>query len=260
MISLLVYPFLACVLLVLIHVYFGVFVLRRGVIFIDLALAQWAALGYLVGHWLDIEHAVGLFCMSFGFTMIASLLLTVLKPLYSKVNLQEAVIGVMYILASTIAVAIVSSTGLEGHHLTDMLAGHLLFVQPEELILASSLYGGIVVLLLGLHKTFWLSSSGKWDFVFYILFGLVVTSSVKLVGLLLVFTFLVMPILSVVLYSNQFKHQLVFGWIIGILGSAIGLCAALWADIPPSFTVILVLGGIWLINSILHRVLKETSQ
>ena len=183
MISLLTIPFLACLALVFVHVYFGGFVLRRGIIFIDLALAQWAALGYLVGNFLDIHQPIPQFAFSFLFTIIAAAILTVLKPIYDKVNLQEAVIGVVYIAATTLAVVLISTTNMEGHHLHEMLSGHLLFIRPAELGFSTGLYIIIGLALLKLHHHFLNNQSNWMNFLFYALFGLVVTSSVKMVGI-----------------------------------------------------------------------------
>ena len=105
-------PLLACFLLVFIHVYFGAFIIRRGIIFIDLTLAQWAALGYVCGHLLDIHQSQLLFITAFLFTIIPSGILTFLKHLYEKTNLQEAVIGVLYITGSALAAGIISNVGM----------------------------------------------------------------------------------------------------------------------------------------------------
>jgi zinc/manganese transport system permease protein len=263
MISLLLLPFLACVSLVLVHVYFGAFVLRRGILFIDLALAQWAALGYVVGHWLNIEKAPLLFLFAFGFTAIAALILTILKPLYDRINLQEAVIGVTYIAATALATGIISSTGMEGHHLKAMFSGHLLFIQLSDLIPAVLIYAIIGGLLFMFHAHFVKSQSRVWDFVFYILFGCVVTSSVKMVGILLVFSYLVLPILSIVLFTDNLKKQIALGWVIGILSSLIGLPLSIFLDIPPSFCVIFVLCASWIVGTCgacLFKRENETSQ
>jgi ABC-type Mn2+/Zn2+ transport systems, permease components len=192
-IELLIVPFILCVALVLIHVYFGSFVLKRGVIFIDLALAQWAALGYLIGHWAGVPAGLTLFVFAWGFTVIAAFILSFLKPIYQDLNLQEAVIGVLYIGAAAIATGLISLTGMEGHHLSHMLAGHLLFVQPVELYASLGVYALIGVMLLWLHRYFLNENSRGSEFVFCVLFGLVVTSSVQLVGILLVFSYLVIP-------------------------------------------------------------------
>ncbi len=243
MIELIAIPFLACLVLVLIHGYFGAFVLRRGIIFIDLALAQWAALGYLIGHWLGVESPASLFLIAFTGTLLASLILVGLKPFYEKVNLQEASIGVMYIFATTVATALISSTGMEGHHLKDMLSGHLLFIQPAEIFSAIILYTLIGGILYKVHHRLLSAKSRGWDFIFYSLFGLVVTSSVKMVGVLLVFSFLVIPLLTVRLFTTNFKTQLLSGWLIGSIGSVIGIILAISIDIPLSLSIILAYMG-----------------
>lgn len=248
MIELLFLPLLACLALVFIHVSFGAFVLRRGILFIDLALAQWAALGYLVGHWLEIASPYGLMAMGFGFTIIASLILTLLKPIYTKTNMQEAVIGVMYILGTTIATGLISSTGMEAHHLKDMLAGHILFIQTPELITGYGIYA-ITAGILWLGHTHFLHTRHRvWDFLFYVLFGAVVTSSVKIAGILLVFSYLVLPLLSTTLYTNSFSRQIKWGWGLGILASISGLWLSMILDIPPSYCVILMLCTSWAVS------------
>jgi zinc/manganese transport system permease protein len=252
MTSLLLFPFLACVILVLVHVYFGAFVLKRGILFIDLALAQWAALGYVVAHLLGITEALPLFLTGFGFTIIASMILTGLKPLYNKINLQEAVIGVMYIGAATIAIGIISSTGMEEHHLKDMLTGHLLFTQASDLIPAAILYSIIGIILATCHSRFTQSKSPLWDLIFYILFGCVVTSSVKIAGILLVFSYLVLPVLSTVLLTQKLHSQMIAGWIIGITSSVIGLGLSLVLDIPPSYCIILTLCTGWILSILIY--------
>jgi zinc/manganese transport system permease protein len=260
MISLLLLPFFACIVLVLIHVYFGAFVLKRGILFIDLALAQWAALGYLVGHWLEIQNSYYLFLMGFGFTIIAALILSLIKPLFKEVKLQEAVIGVMYILAAAGATALVSSTGMEGHHLKDMLTGHLLFIQQEDLTFAVLIYAIVGLILFVANKYLINSKSRLSEFLFYVLFGCVVTSSVKMVGILLVFSFLVLPILSIILYVKSLKNQILFGWIVGGLSSFTGLGLSMFLDIPPSLSIILVLCCAWALGSLSYVAMKGVVQ
>ena len=256
MIDILIIPFLACISLVFIHVYFGAFVLKRGILFIDLALAQWAALGYLVGHWMGVENSYSLFLIGFGFTIIAASILSLIKPLFKAINLQEAVIGVMYILAAASATALISSTGMEGHHLKEMLSGHLLFIHPSDLIFSISLYAIIAAILLVVHRKITHSSSRTSEFIFYVLFGCVVTSSVKMVGILLVFSFLVLPLLSITLFIQDSRLKIVVGWMIGIMASLMGLGLSMLLDIPPSFCIILVLCGVWLLGTLGYLALK----
>lgn len=251
MIELLIWPFLACVLLTLVHVYFGAIVLNRGIIFIDLALAQWAALGYLVGQWLGIHDSFTLFLLAFGFTLIASTILTVLKPLCTESNIQEGVIGGLYVLATTIATSIISSSKIDGHYLKEMLSGHLLFIQKSELFMAFLIYSLISILIFRKHTLFTSQQTKRSTFLFYVIFGLVVTSSVKMVGVLLVFSYLIIPILTVRLFSSSFKKRVIIGWFLGIISSFIGMCSSMYFDIGPSYCIILSLCSMWLLSSAL---------
>ncbi|RAP39013.1 hypothetical protein DID80_01390 [Candidatus Marinamargulisbacteria bacterium SCGC AAA071-K20] len=250
MIELLWVPFLACISLVLIHVYFGAQVLKRGILFIDLALAQWAAFGYLIGHWFELDSFY-VYAVAFSFTVFASLILSVLTQVYKDVNYQEAVIGVLYILATALSVGFISMTGMEGFHLKEMLAGHLLFVELPEVFLAVTIYSAVAMLLVLFNRWWQMKQSALGDFIFYLLFGLVVTSSVKMVGLLLVFSFLVIPVLTVVLLTESFKKRVFYGWGIGILSSVIGLIFSLIIDVPPSYSIILVLCVFWVLSTLL---------
>ena len=190
---------------------------------------------------------------------MASLLLTVLKPLYKQVNLQEAVIGVIYIIATATATGLISSTGMEGSHLKAMLSGHLLFIQASELILAYVLYTAIAILLLWLHQYFLNTQSMGWNFVFYLLFGAIVTSSVKMVGILLVFSYLVLPLLVVLLFTDNMKNQIKFAWILGISASVLGLLLSIILDIPPTYCIILVLSFVWFISVSVKGIMTITN-
>jgi zinc/manganese transport system permease protein len=245
MIAMLAIPMLACVALIGIHVYFGGIVLRRGIIFIDLALAQWAGLGVLVGHWVGIESPMALFLMGFLGTLIAAALLIGISPSINQRHGQEAVIGVVYVVAIAMAMALISSSGLDGHHLSHMLSGHLLFVSPMEVAAAIALYISIGLILPGIHHRLVVPQSRRWQFIFYALFGLVVTSSVKMVGILLVFSLLVIPSLSAALWTLSFKRQLILGWGIGIAGAIIGMISAIRLDIPLSLSIVLAITAIF---------------
>ena len=235
--DLLLIPFIVCIALVGIHVYFGQTVIQRGIIFIDLALAQWAALGYLVGHYLHIENEIGLFGIAFLFSCFAGLILTIMKPYFSKINVKEAIIGVIYILGGTLATTLISVTGMEGYHLQEMLTGHLLFTSINELMSGIVIYTIAAIGLFYLNSRF--SNSRVTDFIFYSLFALVVTSSVKMVGILLVFSYLVTPILTATTLSKT--NHIAIGWGIGILGSILGVILSIVLDTPPSYGIIITM-------------------
>lgn len=255
--SVILLPLLGCLLLVFIHVYFGSFVLRRGILFIDLALAQWAALGYLIAHYFSISSPLFVFLSAFSFTLIAGLFISLLKPLFKTVSYQEALIGVLYIFASALSIGLLSSTGMESGLLKEMLSGHLLFVTSSELTISFLIYFLVALLLRLFHSSFLHTRSFGFDFLFYALFGLVVTSSVKIAGILTVFSFLVLPLLCTVLFTQSFFKQLFIAWILGTLSSFIGVFVSLIFDLPPSICVIstlcLFFFGSILFYSLFHK-------
>lgn len=248
MITIIWLPVIATIALVMIHVFFGAIVLRRGIIFIDLALAQWAALGVIIGEWMHIEHPVSLFFMGIIFTCFAALLLMILQPSNTRMHVYEAIIGVLYVAGSTLSVAIISTQGLDYHLLTSMLSGHILFVSANEVMSAIVIYSLIACILWRYYNALNTQSSRWWTFAFYVLFGVVVTSSVKMVGLLLVFSYLVIPMLISYNFSNATKHQLFIGWGVGVCSSLCGFIVSLIYDIPPSYCIILIMTFTWLIS------------
>ena len=259
MISLLLFPIFACLILVVIHVYFGSIVLKRGIIFIDLALAQWAALGFLIGNWLHIKNSILLFLFGYGFTIIASFLLTFICNRYQTIPVKEAIIGALYVSGVTVAMVTISSTGMEGHHIQDMLSGDLLFIQQKEIFSAYLIYSLVLAFSYKYHHALVHESSNKWRFIFYSLFGLVVTSSVKMVGLLLVFSYLVLPILTAILFSKSYSSQLKYGWGIGLLASMVGLFLSTILDISPSYSIVMILVTIWII-CILFQTITQSKE
>ncbi|MGA0242452.1 MAG: metal ABC transporter permease [Candidatus Marinamargulisbacteria bacterium] len=250
--TLLILPMIACLALVWIHILFGQHVIRRGIIFIDLALAQWAALGYLIGHILHIESPALLFTTAFLFSGLAGIILTGLRPFFSGQNKQEALIGVMYIMGNTMATAIIATQGLEGHHLSEMLAGHILFVSSQTIAFSIMIYAICAFLLRIIYQNV-ATSSRAFDILFYGLFGLVVTSSVKMVGVLLVFSYLVIPLLTTGLFTQRDHPQKIAAWAIGMAGSGSGLLLSLFTDIPASYSIILTLGILLLIGIIFRK-------
>ncbi len=251
MIEILIWPVLLSLLLVLIHVYFGREIVRQGILFLDLAMAQWAALGYLAGHWMHVEHPALLFGLSFGFTIVSATVLAGLRKLFKELNFQEASVGVMYVLAAVLGMTLVSAVGLEPSLTDEMLMGHLMFVLPKDVALAALIYaiaGGIHYALNRFGAFF-----GHWrEWLFLVSFGLVVTSSVKLAGVLLVFSFLVVPVFTVSLLTSRRHLQLWGGWALGIVGTLSGVLLSVWVDLPVSFGVILMLCAL-LILGILFR-------
>ena len=258
---------LLCLVLTGIYAYLGYHVVRRGVIFVDLSLAQVAALGSSVGVLLGWgeQFPVQNYLMSLSFTLLGALLFVVFRSRRQKVPI-EALIGITY--AGAIALSLIvlekSATGTED--IKEMLTGALLTVSPKELLF-------IAVLASGIGLVHWLArrqlllvtedpeaAHGKgmklwwWDFIFYSTFGLIVTSSVKVAGVLLVFAFLIIPAVAAMLAVTGVTRRLMFGWAFGIAGCVGGLELSIRMDwstgptIVAAFLVLLV--GVWLARTV----------
>ncbi len=247
MIVLLTYPLFACILLILIHVYFGVHVLRRGIIFIDLALASFAAFGGLIALLLG-QNESHLYCylISFLFTLVGAIVFS-LTAKFSHTR-QEAMIGIWYALLSALSIIVISRFGLDPHEIQHMLVGDLLFVTRTDIVFSAALYSGIGVVHWMFRDAFFNHVQSRfWQFLFYATFGLVVTSSVKLGGVLLVFSFLIIPVFISSLFVKSIKRIVFLGWALGIIASLIGLAASLILDIPTGASIICALGVMFII-------------
>ena len=234
--------FLVAVCLVGIHVYFGIQILRRGVIFVDLALAQIAALGatvaFMLGHSVQSAATYG---YSLVFTLFAALLLAFTRQWATRLP-QEALIGVIYVVAAAAAILLIDRAPQGAEHLKQVLTGNILTSGVKDLAFIVPLYTGVGLVhwLLGRR----LSGAGAfvWEFIFYASFGVVVTSSVAIAGVLLVFSFLIMPAAIGVLYATTFSRQLSVGWIAGTVASAAGLAASYFFDLPTGAAMVCVFG------------------
>ena len=257
MFDLLLWPFIACVVLTGIHTYLGMHVIKRGVIFVDLALAQTAALGTLVGFAFGITmHSGTAYLISLGFALAGALFFAWARPL-EKIVPQEAVIGITYVFAAAAAVLILSKAPSEGEHIKDMLVGNILFVKPAEVIKTTILYSLIGVFHFIFRKKFWLVTDDcdgackektnvpLWDFLFYASFGAVVTSSVGIAGVLLVFSYLIIPAICSTMLAKSLQSRLLISWIIGIAGSIGGMALSVYKDLPTGASIVVVFGMIF---------------
>jgi len=239
-------PFAASLVLVMAHAYFGLQVLARKVIFVDLALAQAAALGatlaFLLGH---APQTAGSYAWSLLFALGASALLTATRFWAGRIP-QEALIGVIYVVAAAAAFLLVDKSPQGTEHIKQMLTGNILTVAERDLFIVTPLYAAIA----GLHA--WASHRG-WlggtparellgDFTFYACFAVVVTSSVALAGVLLVFSFLIIPAAIGVLYAAHTMHRLAIGWVAGAVASAGGLAASYMWDLSTGAAMVCAFG------------------
>ena len=247
-------PFLACLVLTGIHVYLGLHVLARGIIFVDLALAQVAALGItvalLAGHPIQSEAA---YWYALAFTLIGSLLFAFSGTRQAPIP-QEAIIGIVYAVAAAIAILIIDRAPQGSEHIKQLLVGNLLTVTLREVGTLALLYAIIGALHWAIRrplleisldpaaaasKGYWVR---WWDFVFYGSFGLVVTSSVQIAGVLLVFSYLIVPAAIAALLARSVIARLALGWGIGFVVSILGLVASATMDLPTGATVVATFG------------------
>lgn len=248
-------PFLAGLILTGIHAYLGVHVVERGVIFVDLSLAQIAALGttvaYLAGH--DLHDPVTYF-WSLGFTIVGAAIFALTRVHHETRIPQEAIIGIVYAVSAAAAILAMSKAPEGTEHLKDMLVGNILTVSWREVITTAILYAIVGAFHYIFRKRFLAISvdpqaaaaSGLnvkfWDFLFYTSFGFVVTSSVTIAGVLLVFSYLIVPSVAAMLFSRSIGARLALGWTMGALVSAAGILASFKLDLPTGATIVCTFG------------------
>jgi len=254
MIELLALPFLACLVLTLMHVHLGLHVLARGVIFVDLALAQVAALGLtvalLAGHSLQGEGAYG---YALAFAVGGAVLFALTRTRGGPVP-QEAVIGIVYAVSAALAVIVLDRAPQGGEHIKQLLVGSILTVSARDVAVLAGLYAAIGLAHWVLRRPLLEVSldpegaarAGRalvfWDIFFYASFALVVTSSVRVAGVLLVFAYLVVPAAIASLFVRSVRARLALGWALGAAVSAAGLGAS-WAwDFPTGATLVSAFG------------------
>jgi zinc/manganese transport system permease protein len=236
-------PFLVALCLIGIHAYFGIQVLARRVIFVDLALAQIAALGatvaFMLGH---PTQGMETYFYSLAFTLMAALLLAFTRAWSNRIP-QEALIGVIYVVAAAAAILLIDRAPQGAEHLKQILTGNILTTGLNELVGIAPLYLAIGALHFALRRRMSAAEkSWRWEFIFYATFGVVVTSSVALAGVLLVFSFLIIPAAIGVLYADTMMRQLMLGWLVGTLASAAGLAASFMFDLPTGAAMVCAFG------------------
>ncbi len=267
--SFLLAPFIASLILTGIHAYLGVHVVERGVIFVDLSLAQIAALGTTVAALYGIEpHSETTYWISLAFTFVGAGIFSMIRGHRQRIP-QEAVIGICYAVASAAAILAMSKSVQETEHLKEMLVGNILTVSWYEVRKTALLYSAIGLFHFIFRRKFLLISLDPeaaaaqgistrfWDFLFYASFGFVVTSSVAIAGVLLVFCYLIVPSVGAMLFSENIGPRLAIGWTMGTLVSAIGVYLSLKIDLPTGATIVctfaLVLIAMALVRVLVRR-------
>lgn len=258
------WPLLACFILVGIHAYLGIHIIARKVIFVDLALAQIAGLGavYAVYIGLSIEaDPLWIKTISVAFTLLGAFLFAFTQKSDEKIP-HEAIIGIIYAAALSLTVLLTAKLPHGAEEVSQMLAGNILWVTPEEVMTTALLYAAVGVIHFIFRKPFFTLSKDiscgrtltakqkSWDFLFYATFGVVVTSSVGIGGVLLVFGYLVIPSVIAVMLASSSKTRLICAWSIGLLISMVGVISSYYLDLPSGPTIVVLLAGVLIMVSI----------
>jgi zinc/manganese transport system permease protein len=274
MLEFLAAPFAASLILTGIHAYLGVHVVERGVIFVDLSLAQIAALGATIALLMPFSngdpHAPFVYWISLAFTFIGAFVFSTIRSRRARIP-QEAIIGICYAVASAAAILAMSKATSESEHLKDMLVGNILAVSWADVSKTALLYGAIGAFHYIFRRKFLAISMNPvraeeeglsvkfWDFLFYASFGFVVTSSVSIAGVLLVFCYLIVPSVAAMLYADSIGRRLAIGWSMGTLVSALGVYLSLKLDLPTGATIVCTFGLILIIMAAVRPLIQRSA-
>jgi zinc/manganese transport system permease protein len=256
------WPIVACVLLPWLLVYLGLHVIQRGIIFIDIAMAQMAALGICVAilFRLDLESWTTFF-IGLGFTLIGAAIFSVTGKRASQIP-QEAVIGIAYVVAAAAAVLLLSRAAEGDEEIKNILVGNILLVTPREVWERFVLFAAVGIFHFIFRRKFLLVSFDRdgayqkglrvrwWDFLFYAVFGLVVTSFVRIAGVLLVFSYLIVPAVCGINLAQRTANRLLIGWVIALLGGIAGLFLSYWWDLPSGAAIVCTFGALLILISL----------
>jgi zinc/manganese transport system permease protein len=272
MLDLMLPPLAACMIIVAIHSYLGLHIIAREVIFVDLSLAQMAALGSTVAILAGIEPgSASSYAYSLGFTTLGAAIFSLTRTSEKGRVPQEAIIGIVYVVASAAAILVADRAPRGGEAIKDILVGSLLWVTWPTILKLAGAYT-----LLGLfhyllrHRFLTISFEPEtalangwkirwWDFWFYLSFGVVITLSVPIAGVLLVFSFLVVPAAVAFQFTTQQRGLALLSWGAGVLASAGGLALSFQYDLPTGPVIVCAFGVLLLVALVWRRVFSSAS-
>ena len=254
------YAALAALVLAGIHAYLGFHIVRRGVLFVDLALAQMAALGVALAVVLGREHdEVGSYLLALGMTLVGAALFAWLRN-HARHAPLEAFIGIVFATAQAMSFLLLEKTPSGAEHIKETLVGSLFTVAPGHIAVVAGLYALVGLVHVVLRKPFLeitndpegARARGRrvflWDFLFYATFGVVVTSAVQIAGVLLVFGFLVIPAVAGVLATSHTGRALAIGWVFAFVASVVGLLVSVTLDLPAAPSILVTLTSLLMVQ------------
>ena len=260
----LIWPFLGLLVVAGLHVYLGLHVVEREVIFVDLSLAQLAVLGAAAASlWGFDPHDPPTRWTALAFTVLGALVFSLSRSGRGRVS-QEAIIGIVYAVASAATILILNNAAHGAEHIRDVLVGQLLAVGPVEVLQLLALYVVIGALHVWWRKPLLAISRDPegararglrvkwWDFLFYLSFGVTVTASVELGGVLVVFSYLIVPSVAAMLFAHGTGARLAIGWTVAAAASALGMLASVWLAAPPGASVVCAFGMLLVLAAIVR--------
>jgi zinc/manganese transport system permease protein len=265
------WPIAACVLLPWLLVYLGLHVVQRGIIFIDIAMAQMASLGICVGVLLGYEpESLVAYALGLAVTLVGAAIFSITGKRGSQIP-EEAIIGISYVVAAAAAVLLLSRSAHGNEEIRNMLVGDITVVSAPEVWKCFAVFLGVGVVHFALRKQFLLVSFQReeayergwrvrwWDFLFYATFGIVVTIFVRVAGVLLVFSYLIVPAVCGVSLARSIPTRLLVGWFISLIGGIGGLFLSFYWDLPSGAAIVCTFGVLLVLISIytLLRVMRR---
>ena len=260
---------LAALVLAGIHAYLGFHIVRRGVLFVDIALAQMAALGVALGVVLGVEHdPLRSYLLALGMALLGALLFAWLRGRARQVPL-EAFIGIVFATAQALVFLVLEKSPAGAEHIKETLVGSLFTVEPRSVAAVAVLYAAIGALHFALRKPFFeittdprgAKARGRrvflWDFLFYATFGCVVTSAVQIAGVLLVFGLLVIPAVAGLMTTARTGPALAVGWTFGFFASVLGLLASVRFDLPAAPSILVTLTALLVLQGTVLAALRR---
>jgi len=257
--NLMKWPLLACLLLPGILVYYGLHIVRREIIFVDLALAQVAALGTCLAILLGYHvHQWQTFAWGIGFTLVGAVIFTLTRRRHPQVP-QEALIGIVYVAAAAAGMLLLSQNPEGDEQLKRTLVGEVLLVRPRDVLTGFGLFAVVGLIHCVWRRKFLLISFeperavaesvriGWWDLAFYILFGLVVTTFVQIGGVLLTFSYLIIPAVCASYLVGSLAARFATAWAIAVAGGVFGAGASYKFDLPTGGAIVCALGILLLV-------------
>ncbi|MFL6567790.1 MAG: metal ABC transporter permease [Chthoniobacterales bacterium] len=256
------WPIMACVLLPWLLVYLGLHVVQRGIIFIDIAMAQMASLGICLAVLLRLEpEDWRTLVIALVVTLIGAALFSLTGKRASVVP-AEAIIGITYVVAAAASILLLSRSAHGNEEIRNMLVGDITVVRADEVWRCFAVFVAVGAVHFALRKSFLLVSFNRdqawkeglrvrwWDFLFYALFGLCVTIFVRVAGVLLVFSYLIVPAVCAITIARRTGVRLLIGWIISLVGGIAGLYLSFYGDFPSGAAIVCTFGALLILVSL----------